>query len=94
MIWRRLKTDDKYKDDPEFRKAIDDAFPRAEPAGSRHARPAERAERVRLAKEAFSEIPSINLGQKKEEDQRTSSLTIFLVNQKGEQGVKQQGVMD
>ena len=60
----KLKKYDKYKNDPEFRKAIDDAFPRAEPAGSRHARPAERAERVRLAKEAFSEFPSTNLSPK------------------------------
>ena len=65
MIWKKVKKHDKYKEDPEFRKAIDDAFPRAEPAGARHARPAERAERVRLAKEAFAETPSINLGQKK-----------------------------
>jgi hypothetical protein len=60
-----VKERDKYKEDQEFSKVIDDAFPRAEPAGSRHARPAERAERVRLAKEAFAENPSINLGQKK-----------------------------
>ena len=60
----KVKEDDKYKNDPEFRKAIDDAFSRAEPAGSRHDRPAERAERVRLAKEAFSEFPSTNLSPK------------------------------
>ena len=28
----------KYKEDQEFRKAIDDAFPKAEPAGARHER--------------------------------------------------------
>ena len=27
-----------YKEDPGFRKAIDDAFPKAEPAGARHDR--------------------------------------------------------
>ena len=48
----------KYKNDPEFSKGIDDAFPRAEPAGSRHARPAER-ERAKVAMKTFSEIPGI-----------------------------------
>ena len=28
MIWRRLKNDDGYKEDPEFRKAIDEAMKR------------------------------------------------------------------
>ena len=37
-----VKKDDKYKEDQEFRKAIDDAFPKAEPAGTRHDRPKEK----------------------------------------------------
>ena len=61
----KVKKHEEYKKDPEFSKVIDDAFPRAEPARSRHARPAERAERVRLAKEAFAENPSTNLSPKK-----------------------------
>jgi hypothetical protein len=61
----KAKEHHRCKEDAASSKIIDDAFSRAEPAGSRHARPAERAERVRLAKEAFDETPSINLGQKK-----------------------------
>ena len=38
MIWRGLKNDDKYKKDPEFRKAIDEALKTAPPAGTRHLR--------------------------------------------------------
>ena len=57
----KVKRDDKYKKDPEFSKAIDDAISKAGPAGTRHARP---AERVRLAKETFSEFPSTNLSPK------------------------------
>ena len=59
----KAKEHDNYEEDLEFRKAIDDAFPRAEPAGSRHARFLNK-ERVRLAKEAFSEFPSTNLSPK------------------------------
>ena len=49
---------DKYNDDPEFRKAIDDAFSKAEPAGARHAR--SYRERAKLAKEAFGELQALN----------------------------------
>ena len=63
MIWRRLKNSDKYKKDPEFRKAIDDAFSKAEPAGARLRRP---KRRVELVKEAFSETAGIqSLAQEK-----------------------------
>ena len=44
-----------YKKDQDFRKAIDDAFPKAEPAGERHERPLNR-EIAKLAMKTFSEI--------------------------------------
>ena len=34
----KVKKDDTYKEDPQFRKVIDDAFPKAEPARTRHER--------------------------------------------------------
>ena len=59
----KVKKDYKYKEDPEFRKAIDDAFSRAEPAGARLRRP---KRRVELVKEAFSETAGIqSLAQEK-----------------------------
>ena len=52
-----------YKENQEFRKAIDDAFSKAEPAGSRLRRPKRRAE---LVKEAFGETAGIqSLAQEK-----------------------------
>ena len=50
-----VKKDDEYKEDQEFRKAIDDAFPKAGPAGERHERLLNR-ERAKLAMKIFSEI--------------------------------------
>ena len=44
-----------YKEDQEFRKAIDDAFPKAGPAGERHERPLNR-KITKLAMKIFSEI--------------------------------------
>jgi hypothetical protein len=60
----KVKKDDIYKNDPEFRETIDDAFSKAGPAGTRLRRP---KERVRLAKETFSEIRGLeSLGKGKE----------------------------
>jgi hypothetical protein len=57
------KKRDKYNEDQEFRKAIDDAFPNAEPAGARHSRPKRRAE---IAKKIFSETADVqSLAQEK-----------------------------
>jgi hypothetical protein len=59
----KVKEHDKYKYNPEFRKAIDGAISKAEPAGARLCRPKRRAE---IAKEAFSETASIqSLAQEK-----------------------------
>jgi len=54
-----VKKSYKYKNDPKFSKVIDDAFPRAEPAGSRHDRPAERKARAKLAMKTFTGIPGL-----------------------------------
>jgi len=54
----KVKKYAQYEQGLKLRKAIDDAFPRAEPAGARHARPAER-ERARLAKETFTGIQGL-----------------------------------
>ena len=89
----KVKKYDKYKKDPKFSKAIDDAFPRAEPAGSRHARPAERKKESGLPKRHSLEYKALNHWVKRTHWE-ASSLAIFLANQEGEQGVKQQGVMD
>ena len=59
----KVKENDRYKKDPEFRKAIDDAFSKAKPAGSRLRR---FLERFRLAKETFGETAGIqSLAQEK-----------------------------
>ena len=56
-----VKKRDIYKEDPEFRKAIDDAYDALSKAPHkvpRHDRPAERVKRAKLAKEAFAETES------------------------------------
>ena len=79
MIWREVKKHDIYKNDPEFRKAIDDAFSKAEPAGTRHRRP---KRRVKLAKEAFNETAGIqSLAQEKGPG---DIILGYLVDQKGQ----------
>ena len=55
---KKVKNYDQYKNDPKFSKVIDGAFPRAEPAGSRHARFLNK-ESVRLAKETFTGIQGL-----------------------------------
>ena len=88
------KKRDKYKEDQEFRKAIDDAFSKAEPAGARHARPAEREKESSLPRRHLVKSQALIIGSKEGGGPEDIIFDYFLVNQKGEQGVKQQGVMD
>ena len=61
-----IKGYEKYEEDPDFGKAIDDVYSEAEPAGARHDRFFNR-ERVGLAMETFSETESTeSSGREKE----------------------------
>ena len=60
-----VKKRDTYKENQEFREAIDDAISKAEHAGARHDRFLNK-ERVKLAKEAFVEIEDLEFLAPKE----------------------------
>ena len=55
---KEVKKDGTYDEDPDFRKAIDDALSKAPLTGTRHDRPMERA---KLVKEAFAETESLKV---------------------------------
>ena len=77
----KVKQMRKYKEDPEFRKAIDDALPKAPPAGTRHARFFEEEEPSLPSRHLMNVMTLENGGHKSLE---TSLHHISLVNRKGQ----------